>query len=182
MKRLSNAYQMLSATAVLKFLKFLVSRFIRAASLAAAATRGDADAGCSGSFVLDGLAAAFTLSPELHFLLSCFSSSCHCPALSYEVGPYAVGRYAFVKRYSPWRVWVTYRSTPFPWKTEWRCEYCVQTVLSLWVMAILSLRGVDGLRSRVVPSVNPLVSPLADVLIATACGRPIGGSICGALI
>lgn len=134
---------------------------VRNISAAAVVARGAADAGCSGSAFLDGLAAAHVLAgapfpPELlknRRVLAAASSP--APRPSPRSAHMPMSAMCLLEDIALGSYWASSRDGSFPWGEEVQNPFCVQTARSFVVMSLLSLRGVDALRSRVLPLISP---------------------------
>jgi len=170
--RTANAHRLRSPEPYQSVSVDVVAAFLRDVPASAGRARGASDAGCSSPSVLDGLALAHVLArapfpPELladRRVLAAISSpaprlapmSAHMPLsamLLFE--DIALGGY-----------WDEFRSSPFPWGAAMQGPFCVHTARTLWVISILSFRGVDGLRARVLPTATdePRIPPRVEPL------------------
>lgn len=147
--RFSDPYHLVSGD--------VIAAFIHDVSAAAKVARGDADAGCAGGSVLDGLAAAFTLArapfpPELlQQRRIAAAASSPAPRPSPRSAHMPLSAVLLLEDLSLGEFWNEFRTSPFPYDASLRCPFCVRTARSFFIMTILSLRGVDGLRARVLP-------------------------------
>ncbi len=136
----------------------VVAAFLRDVSASAGRARGASDAGCSSPSVLDGLALAHVLArapfpPELladRRVLAAISSPAPRPAPMSAHMP--LSAMLLLEDIALGGYWDEFRSSPFPWGAAMQGPFCVHTARTLWVISILSFRGVDGLRARVLPT------------------------------
>ena len=181
----ANAHRLRSPDPYQSVSADVIAEFLRDVSASAGHVRGTADAGCSSVPVLDGLALAHTLArapfpPALladRRVISGTSSPAPRPAPTSAHMPLAA--MLLLEDIALGGYWDEFRASPFPRGAEMRGPFCVHTARSLWVMSVLSFRGVDALRSRVLPIVTEpspriracrLMAPTAQICRGLWCG------------
>ncbi len=158
----------------------VIAALIRSASSAAASARGEADAGCSGTALLAGLAFAHTLArapfpPDLlgerRVLTAASSPRPRKPPASAHMPLAAL---CLLEDQALAEHWNAARNYSSPWPTV--NPFTVQMARTFVVMALLSLRGVDGLRASVCSGVSARPILQCSTRKAAATGKSRRGS------